>query len=100
MNTTLTSKNVLRLIREQAGNLKNRFAVRRIGLFGSIVRGEARPDSDLDVLVEFEVPSFDHYMDLKFYLEDLFKRPVDLVTVASLKPRLREHILREVRYAA
>ena len=100
MKTMLTSEDVLQLIREQADHLKNRFAVQKIGLFGSMVRGESRPDSDLDVLVEFDVPSFDHYMDLKFYLEDLFKRPVDLVTVASLKPKLRENILREVRYAA
>jgi predicted nucleotidyltransferase len=71
MKTILTSEDVLQLIREQADHLKNRFAVRKIGLFGSMVRGEARPDSDLDVLVEFDVPSFDHYMDLKFYLEDI-----------------------------
>lgn len=100
MKTTPTPGDILPLICEQAGVLKARFAVRKIGLFGSTIRGEARPDSDVDVLVEFEVPTFDHYMDLKFYLEELFNRPVDLVTIASLKPRLRESILREVRYAA
>ena len=48
-------------------------------------------------MVEFEAPSFDHYMDLKFYLEERLGRPVDLVLKGTLKPALRERILREVR---
>ena len=58
-------------------------------LFGSAVRGELNPDSDLDFVVEFEPGAgFDEYMDLKFLLEELFGRRVDLVTHRSLKPRL------------
>ena len=71
----------------------------KIGLFGSMVRGEARPDSDLDVLVEFDAPSFDHYMDLKFYLEELLHLPVDLVLHDVIKPRLKPIIEQEVVYA-
>jgi uncharacterized protein len=75
--------------------------VRRIGLFGSHVRGEARETSDLDFLVEFEPggKTFDHYMDLKELLEELFDTRVDLVIPETLKARLREGILRETVYA-
>lgn len=76
-----------------------RFGVRSLGLFGSAVRGEAKPTSDLDFLVEFEDPSFDAYMGLLEYLETLFGRPVDLVLANMLKPRLREPILRETLHA-
>jgi predicted nucleotidyltransferase len=77
------------------------FGARRLGLFGSQARGEASEASDLDFLVEFEpgAKSFDSYMDLKEFLEDLFHRRVDLVISEVLKPRLREGILRETVYA-
>src|SRR3954469_6692304 len=78
------------------------FGARRLGLFGSWARGEAKETSDLDFLVEFEPgrKTFDSYMDLKLFLQDLFGRPVDLVITEGIKPRLRENILREVVYAA
>ena len=77
------------------------FGARRLGLFGSQARGEATEVSDLDFLVEFEpgTKTFDNYMDLKAFLEDLFGRPVDLVVSEVIKPRLREAILRETIYA-
>lgn len=75
--------------------------VRRIGLFGSHARGDARETSDLDFLVEFEPggKTFDHYMDLKELLEGLFDTKVDLVIAETIKARLRERILRETVYA-
>jgi hypothetical protein len=75
------------------------FGVRSLGLFGSAARGEATATSDLDFLAEFENPSFDTYMSLLEFLEKLFGHPVDLVLVNTLKPRLRESILRETVYA-
>jgi predicted nucleotidyltransferase len=77
------------------------YGARRLGLFGSQARGEATGKSDLDFLVEFEpgAKTFDNYMDLKAFLEDLFDRPVDLVVSDVIKPRLREAILRETIYA-
>jgi len=78
--------------------LRQRHGVRRIGLFGSCARGEATDDSDVDILVEFDRVTFDRYMDVKFLLEDELGCRVDLVTAGSLKPRLRDRVLREVEY--
>lgn len=93
--------NVLALLRQHDTTLKERFGVRRIGIFGSFARGEERPNSDVDVLVVFQKgeETFDHYMDCKFYLEDLFGRNVDLVIEDTIKHRLKEPILSEVVYA-
>jgi predicted nucleotidyltransferase len=76
-----------------------RLGVRRLGLFGSAARGENTSRSDLDFLVEFEHKSFDSYMDVKDFLEQIFSRPADLVITEALKPRLREAILRETVHA-
>ena len=71
--------------------------VRRLALFGSVVRGEARPDSDVDLLVEFTPgqKSFDRFMALSDLLEKLLARPVELVTIEELSPFIGPHILAE-----
>ncbi len=70
--------------------------VKSLALFGSTARGEAREESDIDLLVEFALPvTFDRYMDTKFYLEDLLQKPVDLVIKGDLKPRLRQTVEHE-----
>ena len=88
-------------LKEQEKLIRQKFGVKRIGIFGSFARGEEREDSDLDVLVVFEEgqKTFDNYMDLKFFLEDLFGRKVDLVTEKALKPQLKDIILKDVVYA-
>ncbi len=94
-----TQESVLEQLNQKAGELKQNFTVRSIGLFGSLVRNEADSKSDVDILVDFVEPTFDHYMDLKFYLEKLFGREVDLVTADAVKPRLKNTIKKEVIYA-
>jgi hypothetical protein len=91
----------LALLRQAEPELKKRFGVATIGLFGSFVRGEERPESDVDVLVTFRKgqKTFENYMDCKFYLEDLFQRNVDLVLKNTVKSRLRPYIPGEVVYA-
>lgn len=73
------------------------FGVRRLALFGSVRRDEARPDSDVDLLVEFEpaLKTFDNFMGLAVYLEELLGRRVELVTPEYLSPYIGPHILRE-----
>lgn len=81
--------------------IKKRFMVKEIGIFGSQIRGEAKSKSDVDILVEFEEggETFDNYMDLKFYLEDIFGKKVDLVIKNVLKEEIKEDILSQVKYA-
>jgi predicted nucleotidyltransferase len=74
-----------------------RFHVKSLALFGSVARDEARPESDVDVLVEFDGPgTFDRYMDLKDFLEAILGRPVDVVTKRGVKPRLAPLIARDM----
>lgn len=89
---------ILNVLSENREAIRN-FGVRRLGLFGSGARGETKEISDLDFLVEFENKTFDNYMDLKSYLEELFHCKVDLVLPNTLKPRLRSRILEETIYA-
>jgi len=77
-----------------------RLGVHRLGLFGSFVRGQQNPESDVDLLVEFNPgqKTFDNFMELSFLLEDLLARRVQLVTREALSPYIGPHILREVEY--
>src|SRR5438046_7705834 len=89
---------ILRMLGANEAKIKS-FGVKRLSLFGSSVRGEETPHSDLDFIVEFEKKSFDAYMDLKLFLEELFHRPVDLVLADGIKPKLRAAILRDAIHA-
>ncbi|AFY40288.1 DNA polymerase beta domain protein region [[Leptolyngbya] sp. PCC 7376] len=76
-----------------------RLGVKSLALFGSTARGEANSGSDLDFLVGFDVElTFDLYMDLKFLLEDLFEKNVDLVIKEDLKPQIKETVLAQAIY--
>lgn len=95
----LRSEQILQELAKRRAALRE-LGARKLGLFGSHVRDEAREESDLDFVVEFEPgrKSFDNYMDLRFLLEDLFERRIDLVILGNIKKRLREPILRETVY--
>ncbi len=95
----LSSDEILDFLRLHKQDFETRFSVRRIGLFGSVLYGSASDKSDMDILVELAHPTFDHYMDLKFFLEDKLGRPVDLVLADCLKPRLKPIVTREAAYA-
>jgi hypothetical protein len=79
--------------------MREPFTVVRIGVFGSFARGDETPESDVDIIVELAEPTFDHYMHLKFRLEEVLHCPVDLVLADTLKPRLKPIVEREVVYA-
>jgi len=97
-NTPIRKEEILTLLGANEAKIKS-FGVRSLSLFGSSARGEDTPESDLDFVVEFEKKTFDSYMDLKLFLEELFDRPVDLVLAEGIKPRLRAAILREAIHA-
>lgn len=86
----------LRILKANEKEVKRKFGVRKIGIFGSYARGEEKETSDVDVLVEFEEPTFRNFMGLVFFLEELFDREVDLVTVKGLSPYIRPYVEREV----
>jgi len=89
----MTREEVVAVLKDRLEVIRQKFSVRSISLFGSVVRGEARHDSDIDVLVVFEgKPTFDAFMDLQFYLEDLLGARVDLVTEKALRPQVRQAI--------
>jgi hypothetical protein len=90
---------ILDLLRSSKDDFERQYSVRRIGLFGSVIRGEETPGSDIDIIVDMEHPTFDKYMDLKFHLERVIGRKVDLVLLESIKPRLKSVITREAVYA-
>lgn len=94
------SSRIIKKLRDYLPEIKSRFKVKEIGIFGSRIKGTARKRSDIDILVEFEegFRTFDNYMELKFYLEDLFGCKVDLVLKSALKEELKPHILSEVVY--
>ena len=94
----LSTHEILYLLERNAAAVR-RYGVRSLGLFGSGARGTAREESDLDFVVEFERKSFDAYMDLKAYLEDLLGCRIDLVVAEAIKPRLRDTILAEALHA-
>ncbi len=92
-----TKDDVIRRVSEARDRLAL-LGVRNIGLFGSFVRGEQTPSSDIDMLLEF-IPgkhTFDNFMEAAFLLEELFGRKVEVVTPEALSPYLKPHILGEV----
>jgi predicted nucleotidyltransferase len=88
---------IQRLLHEQLPALANRYGVASLALFGSYVRHENRPDSDLDILVSFaNTPSLLRFIELENYLSDLLGVKVDLVMPDTLKPQIGKKILQEV----
>ena len=92
---------VIDLIKKNNHKIKS-FGVSRIGLFGSFVKNEQTTHSDIDLLIEFEKgqKTYDKFIKLAFFLEDLFGRKVDLLTDKSLSPYLGSHIINETEYVA
>lgn len=91
---------LLVLLKQLFPKMQEEYDVRHLSIFGSVARNQARPESDIDLLVEFNHPSFDNFMDLKFFLEDTLHSKVDLVTKDALKPQLKSLIEKESIHVA
>ena len=94
-------ESIVQLFRSQEEKIQ-RFGAKKLGLFGSFVRGEQNETSDIDILVEF-LPgrkTYDNFIHLAFYLEELLQRDVDLLTPESLSPYLKPYIEQEVEYVS
>jgi len=88
------------ILQEHKNYLVEKFGVMEIAIFGSYARGEQKKDSDVDLIVDFKEgwKTFDNYMDLKFYLEELFGKKVDLVIKSAINPRIKPFIIEEAIY--
>ncbi|MBU1159551.1 nucleotidyltransferase family protein [Patescibacteria group bacterium] len=86
-------------IHEQLPLLRKKYQVKKIGIFGSFVRGEQKKGSDLDILVEFENPiGFFDFIRLENFLSHALRKKVDLVSKKAIKPAVKKEIFKEVRY--
>ena len=94
-----TKAEVVKLLAEHQAEI-HRFAVLRLGLFGSFAKETNGPESDVDLLVEFEPEgkTFRNFIGLVFFLEDLLHRKVELVTPESISPYMRDEILKEAEH--
>ena len=89
--------NVLNVLRAHKATLARRFGVTELALFGSFARDRATDDSDVDILVRFDVPpNWQRYFGAQGYLEDLLGRPVDLATNQELRVEIHPYVEREV----
>ena len=92
-----TKQDILAVLSEQQTRIRA-LGVKRLGLFGSFVHGQQDTGSDVDLLVEFEPgqKTFDNFIELSFFLEDVLQRRVELVTPEALSPYIGPYILKEV----
>jgi len=87
------------ILKEHKAEVVQKYRVRKIGIFGSYVRGEQNKRSDIDILVSFSgIPDVFQYMELEDYLRSLLHRKVDLVRKEAIRPELKKRILREAIY--
>jgi len=88
---------VLKILQQKNAELAKQFGVRSLSLFGSVARNEATSTSDVDLLVEFSRPvGYFGLFALQDYLETILGCPVDLGTFDSLKPYMRERVMRDL----
>ncbi|MBI2591409.1 MAG: nucleotidyltransferase family protein [Candidatus Brennerbacteria bacterium] len=86
-------------IHEQLPLIKAKYHVKKIGIFGSFVRGEQKIGSDLDILVEFEIPiGFFDFIRLENLLSRVLRKKVDLISKKAIKSAVKKEILKEVQY--
>jgi len=96
---TIKLEEIKKVLKENKTILSNEFKIKEIGLFGSYLRDEAKEDSDIDVLVEFnKTVGLLEFIALENHLSDTLGIKVDLVMKSALKPRIGRHILEEVVY--
>ena len=91
--------NIKKEITDQLPYLAEKYNVKRLGIFGSVARGDSKKDRDVDILVEFKSPvGFFDFIRLENYLTESLGRKVDLVTKEALKPLIRDDVLNDVIY--
>jgi uncharacterized protein len=99
--TNITLDEIRKILKEHKEEVSRKYRVNEIGIFGSIVRGEQKKRSDIDILVEFDeenIPGLLKFIEMERYLEKILRKKVDLVRKGGIRPELRDIILKEVVY--
>jgi predicted nucleotidyltransferase len=101
MMTDISADKIKRILKKHESELREKYGIKEMGVFGSYMRGEQKKGSDIDILVEF-YPDAEMdlitFVELEEYLSDLLGIKVDLVLKSALKPRIGKNILKEVVY--
>ena len=91
-------RNITLILRENKARLITKYHLTSIGVFGSFTRDDFRDDSDIDILIEYDQPMGIEFIDLAGELENLLKRPVDLVSRNGIKPKYFKEIQKDLMY--
>jgi uncharacterized protein len=94
----ITKNDILTKLKDLKPFLYRNYSVKEIGLFGSFSEDDFSEESDIDILVELEKPIGWKFFSLELYLEQIFKRKIDLVTKNALKDQIKDNILNQVNY--
>ncbi len=87
---------IIRILNKNRNIIEKEFSVEKIGIFGSYAKGIQTESSDIYILVEFKNPTYDNFINLAFYLENLFGKRIDLITVKGLSPYIYPFVAKEV----
>lgn len=95
----MSKEEIKNILSSQLSFLKEKYHVKKLGIFGSVVRDETEQDSDVDIMVEFESPiSFFEFIRLENFLSDKLRKKVDLISQKAIKPIIKNDILKETIY--
>ena len=95
-----SKEEIIKTLKKLKNEIKTKYKVKKIGLFGSYANNRQRENSDIDILVEFEDEAdLLHYIGLTIFLEETFEKKVDIVSEFAIKEEIRDHIMQEVIYA-
>ena len=87
---------VIEILKKYKKEIEKEYAVGKIGVFGSYAKGTQTESSDIDILVEFKDPTYDNLIDLAFYLEDLYGKKINLITIKGMSPNILPFVEKEV----
>ncbi len=87
---------IIEILKKHKDIIEKKYTVKKIGIFGSYAKGTQKKSSDIDILVELETPTYNNFIDLAFYLEELYGKKIDLITMKGLSPYIFPYVEKEV----
>jgi hypothetical protein len=87
---------IIEILKKHKDIIQKKYTVKKIGIFGSYAKGTQKKSSDIDILVELETPTYNNFINLAFYLEELYGKKIDLITMKGLSPYIFPYVEKEV----